>query len=326
MADTAGKSQSSRPGGFLNMPDLRTLTAPQAADALVKTEQFYVHKGLRVMDEIRRRLLLHSERGDEILPENVINEIFLSTEQLYDFNSGLLKKLEEARWEGTERFLCTLGEIIDPLLPYLRLYTEFVLKSRASISAVRERNEKSKTFRSFLEINEKVAGTDLFTLLSSPMNRFPQYITFLGAIHSALPPDHPAAVSLGATINKVQGIMDSISSRAENTIRRERVVQLQQNFFKNDVALVDPTRRFYRQGLVYVVKDARRKEEHSMTLFNDCILLSQKGLFGVSVKHVVQLAGIGLSLSPSAAGVENSFKLTTSLGGVKEEYWLQVCF
>ncbi len=133
------------------------------------SQRKYVERGLRVLAEMEQRLKFHNRMKMDVIKDDDINQVFLSIEGVYRFNSQLLDTLMRLRFEGMDVFLTRLGETVDRVMGFLKMYVEYVLKTKTAIARLRQLEKENTKFRDFLIINEAVAGVNLITLLQAPV-------------------------------------------------------------------------------------------------------------------------------------------------------------
>ncbi len=127
------------------------------------------------------------------------------------------------------------------------------------------------------------------------MERLPQYIIFFSSIFVGLPEGHPAAVSLGNTVQKMQKVMDEIANKAKIASQNERVVDCHQRVFKDSLNLIDPTRRGIMAG---ELTNLENKSQLMVYLFNDFLLTGTKNTFGsaYSIKDLMLIPGLRVTV------------------------------
>lgn len=306
------------PVAFLKIPNFDGMDARTALDAFLKSEEFYVERGLRVVCEtFEQRLIVHNKLQIEtVLDPQDIGEIFLNISPIYDFNRKLYGELMKARLVGIDELMTRLGKIMSQHIPFFKLYTTYI-KAQKKAQAAFETARLKKKFQQFLQINEECCGHQLAEMLTVPVMRLPQYLRFLGAIHSKMHDSDKAAMELGDALTQLLAMTDEIAETLRDEKARRMVVTLQQQWFKNNCELVSQARFFIKQGDMKIIFPKSlfkaRWKRYVFILFNDMLLWStKKGMFAASIVDMHRLHGMTVTDEPNGPDYGSAFKIRIS--------------
>lgn len=306
------------PVAFLKIPNFDGMDARTALDAFLKSEEFYVERGLRVVCEtFEQRLVVHNKlQIDVVLDQQDITEIFLNISPIYDFNRKLYGELMKARLVSIDELMTRLGKIMSQHIPFFKLYTTYI-KAQKKAQAAFETARLKKRFQQFLQINEECCGHQLAEMLTVPVMRLPQYLRFLGAIHSKMADSDKAAMELGDALTQLLAMTDEIAETLRDEKARRMVVTLQQQWFKNNCELVSQARFFIKQGDMKIIFPKSlfkaRWKRYVFILFNDMLLWSTKrGMFAASIVDLHRLHGMIVTDEPNGPDYGSAFRIKIS--------------
>eukprot|EP00462_Mataza_sp_D1_P019215 CAMPEP_0175140716 /NCGR_PEP_ID=MMETSP0087-20121206/11680_1 /TAXON_ID=136419 /ORGANISM="Unknown Unknown, Strain D1" /LENGTH=719 /DNA_ID=CAMNT_0016424003 /DNA_START=11 /DNA_END=2170 /DNA_ORIENTATION=+ len=315
---------------LLKMPSLANLSLAETAKKFLDSESVYVERGLRgAVESFQNRLQIRRDLNDEVINEMEEMKIFQNIKNIYDFNRKMFDELMVVRMEGLSYFIEHLGGTMVKFIPFFRMYAHYIKNSRKSLEVLQVLKDSSK-FKAFLTLNEKCAGSDLKSLLSTPVNRVPQYLAYLAALHSKVPANTAAAQALHQAISDLQAVADDISKKMKEDKARSQVMLIQKLTFSDDVALVAPHRLFVKkQTLKFISTEKslfkKSVKEYTIWLFNDMLLIghAESSMWKGSVKHIMRTEGLKVQeLPPQAAeNHENAFVITSAL----DKDRLQIC-
>jgi len=287
-----GKSKKAKDqtAKMLKMPNLANLPASEAIDKFLESEEFYVERALRVTCEVFEVFLVnHVKLKKEILVDNEIKEVFLNISHLYPFHQDMLATLTTLRFKGSGAIIKDFGKTLKQFIPFFKLYTQYVQKSREAQKTLVELKKKKKNFVQFLELNEAVAGVPLGELLLAPVTRLPQYLSFLGAVYEGMSDKNSdGATQLLNTISEIIKVTEGITSFLALEAARKQTVQIQEKVFNGTIAVVSPTRYvmcFGQLQKVYQDKSTLHSgtSKQYFVLFNDCLMFGYDG----KARHVL---------------------------------------
>ncbi len=303
---------------YLKLPAFKDMTCHERADAFLRSEQRYVAEGLRVLYEIQNRLKCQNTLNIGILTSEEINSLYLNVDSIYTFSDNILRQFNEARWHGVDTFISSIPSILDKNIPFFKLYANYILNVKNAVKLSKDfcADKKRKGFKEFVMLSDMCYEKAMDVLMQTPVNRLPQYVRYIGAIAESLPENHPDIDTLSTTVLKLKEVMDQISTSAENTTRRAKVVEIQESIFKGDLLLVDPTRKFFRSGRMKI-RDGSKYVEYNFYLFSDFLMYAATGMFGsMNIKGIMPLAGAKIT---PVNETPNTFRIVSGLNAKEWE-------
>lgn len=134
------------------------IPVPSLIKELLSTEVTYV-ENLNIVVKV----FIQPLKKDSILTQEELNKIFSNIETILNFNACMLVRLEEriSNWSVHQ----CLGDIFLELVPYLKMYSNYISNYKQAIETLQElRNTKPK-FRAFLEVRKKKFGLNSYSFL-----------------------------------------------------------------------------------------------------------------------------------------------------------------
>lgn len=296
----AAATANSRPislNGLMPLPNLDAMSPDEIALAFYQSEYHYVNDCLKVlMQDFRDRLDTHSMVGQDVLTkeqfmlEKVGMGIFpKDLKSLCDLHEKLLqfmksRMIEDVAKGGGGALRDNIGAIMNMVVPFFGLYTDLVknIKSRHLSKLEEIKAGNANGFQTWLEVNEFVTGMQFRQMLEAPMERLPQYLMFCGKLYQkqAVEAQGKRTVplqSLSEAVRGIQQVTDKISQTIMDQQRRDQLLEVQMENFKNSVDLVTASRKCFRIGNVklHEVKGKGKygkPKPHVFVLCNDCVL------------------------------------------------------
>ncbi|ETO12504.1 Rho/RAC guanine nucleotide exchange factor [Reticulomyxa filosa] len=125
-----------------------------ASETFLTSEKVFVEDKLRwVYETFFQRLQVHIKLKKPIIEEEDILAIFGNIEILYTANSNLYADLLALRMEGREALRDGLGKTMQAFIPYLKVYTDYIGRTKERNDKVEELKSSNKKFRVFIKIN-----------------------------------------------------------------------------------------------------------------------------------------------------------------------------
>ncbi|OCT58068.1 hypothetical protein XELAEV_18002565mg [Xenopus laevis] len=158
------------------------------ARELLQTEEAYV-KRLDLLDQVFCTRLLSAG-----IPQDVINGIFSNISSIYRFHCQFLLPELKARimqeWDTNPR----IGDILQKLAPFLKMYGEYVKNFDKAMDMVNSWTQRSSTFKEVVHTIQKDQICGNLTLqhhMLEPVQRIPRYELLLKDYLKKLPEDSP---------------------------------------------------------------------------------------------------------------------------------------
>nr|XP_020741432.1 FYVE, RhoGEF and PH domain-containing protein 2 isoform X2 [Odocoileus virginianus texanus] len=178
---------------------------------LLETEQAYVAR-LHLLDQVFFQELLKEARGSKAFPEDVVRLIFSNISSIYQFHSQfflpeLQRRLDD--WTTTPR----IGDVIQKLAPFLKMYSEYVKNFERAIELLATWTDKSAPFQEVItriQSSEASASLTLQHHMLEPVQRIPRYELLLKEYVQKLPGQAP-------DLADAQKALDMIFSAAQHS-------------------------------------------------------------------------------------------------------------
>lgn len=316
-------------------PTFKDLGLKEIAENFLHSEFIYVERGLRpCVEQFQMRIDRTREFGEPVLDQLNQMQLFQNIEMLYDFHKKLHQSLTILRYEGIQIFLEDLGNLMLEVIPFFRLYAQYV--NKYSPNRVQDLKQSHSMFTKFIQLEEACCGNDLATLLSLPVYRLPQYMAYLAQMASRTQADTDAREELQGAITEIQKVCDEITKKQANEKKRNKVVSISKEVFNDEMNLIAPHRLFVRAGVVNLIRDKKdvgmfqsQKKEYDMWLFNDMLVLGHKGGAGIgrllgkagNISAVMRIEGMAVESVPNQDD-EHYFTVTSTIDPAKPERWL----
>ncbi|XP_065768544.1 FYVE, RhoGEF and PH domain-containing protein 2 isoform X2 [Muntiacus reevesi] len=240
---------------------------------LLETEQAYVAR-LHLLDQVFFQELLKEARGSKAFPEDVVRLIFSNISSIYQFHSQfflpeLQRRLDD--WTTTPR----IGDVIQKLAPFLKMYSEYVKNFERAIELLATWTDKSPAFQEVItriQSSEASASLTLQHHMLEPVQRIPRYELLLKEYVQKLPGQAP-------DLADAQKALDMIFSAAQHSntaiTEMERLQELWEVYQRLGLEddIVDPSNTLLREGPVLKISFRRSGPmERYLFLFNNMLL------------------------------------------------------
>ncbi|XP_043306497.1 FYVE, RhoGEF and PH domain-containing protein 2 isoform X2 [Cervus canadensis] len=240
---------------------------------LLETEQAYVAR-LYLLDQVFFQELLKEAHGSKAFPEDVVRLIFSNISSIYQFHSQfflpeLQRRLDD--WTATPR----IGDVIQKLAPFLKMYSEYVKNFERAIELLATWTDKSPPFQEVItriQSSEASASLTLQHHMLEPVQRIPRYELLLKEYVQKLPDQAP-------DLADAQKALDMIFSAAQHSnaaiTEMERLQELWEVYQRLGLEddIVDPSNTLLREGPVLKISFRRNGPmERYLFLFNNMLL------------------------------------------------------
>eukprot|EP00002_Diphylleia_rotans_P028128 TRINITY_DN5674_c0_g1_i5.p1 TRINITY_DN5674_c0_g1~~TRINITY_DN5674_c0_g1_i5.p1 ORF type:complete len:805 (+),score=161.21 TRINITY_DN5674_c0_g1_i5:52-2466(+) len=164
-----------------------------------------------------------------------IKALFGNFDVLYSFHQELLGALE-AQLSGWPYAECRIGKIFRARAPFLKYYAEYVSNFHFA-SETMKRLESMERFKIVVAgAEEKHEAMSLLPILALPLNRVPQYESFLEAILQHTPKTHPDYNDLFEVLAIVRQTVPIIQDRLEHSAERAVILDILRRLQKSPVS------------------------------------------------------------------------------------------
>jgi len=143
------------------------------------------------------------------------------------------------------------------------------------------RNAKNQAFTNFLkekEQNPKCRGLTLFSFLIKPVQRICKYPLFLREFIRATPEDTSEYKIFSEAQTKIEDVVEFINARKRENEMNQKIFDIQNNIEELDSPIVDPRRRYIKEGdvLLRYGESDKKQIDCKLFLFNDLLLFAKK--------------------------------------------------
>jgi len=131
-------------------------------------------------------------------------------------------------------------------------------------------------------LNEDCRGLTLFSFLIKPVQRICKYPLLLKDLLNHTKEDHPDYDNLVQALPKINTVVEYVNERKRLAENLQKIMDVQNQIESTEeLNLVEPTRRFVREGTLKVIENGRTRERNTY-VFNDLVVLTKgkKNLMG----------------------------------------------
>lgn len=204
----------------------------------VSSEQTYL-EGLDVVVKIFcLRLKVMVELGRPLLTLDEIQSAFLNVEEIRDMSRLILEDMKKLQQNGLDALAEGIGPLFLEFLPYFKMYTLFVNHYHTSSMTLREYRKSNKNLEAFMCLQERCEGTDVSSLLITPVQRIPRYLLLLDSLIKEFDPMHHALPALKHALDELKSVASNVNESCYSSEARSRVLEIQRQFFNDKVQLV----------------------------------------------------------------------------------------
>eukprot|EP01103_Thecamoeba_quadrilineata_P003208 TRINITY_DN13008_c0_g1_i1.p1 TRINITY_DN13008_c0_g1~~TRINITY_DN13008_c0_g1_i1.p1 ORF type:complete len:642 (+),score=138.67 TRINITY_DN13008_c0_g1_i1:79-2004(+) len=238
----------------------------EAIKELINTEKAYV-EDLRVVVEV----YIQDLKKKQIIETKSIKAIFSNIEMLLNVNREFTTAFgaESQKAPPDQNF----GGIFIELVEYLKAYTQYSSDQEQSLQVIRSLRTNPE-FTKFLEEgqrNPRCKGGTLLSYLIKPIQRLCKYPLLLKQIQNYLPNDHSDHSNITIAIDKVEKVVAQVNDSKMKIENVMKIMELQ-NSIDGAEHLVQPGRKFLREGELFTSESSKLKEHH-IFLFSDLLML-----------------------------------------------------
>ncbi|ETE64475.1 FYVE, RhoGEF and PH domain-containing protein 2, partial [Ophiophagus hannah] len=264
---------------------------------LLETEQAYVVR-LHLLDQVFFSELMKEARTTKAFPEDVVKMIFSNISSIYQFHSQfflpeLKKRMED--WDSNPR----IGDIIQKLAPFLKMYSEYVKNFDKAIRLITVWSEKALPFQELISNIQKREASANLTLqhhMLEPIQRIPRYELLLKDYIQKLPLASPDK-------EDAQKALEMIFTAAKHSnaaiAEMERLQNLWDVYHRLglDDDIVDPSNEFIKEGPIQKISFRfNNTSERYLFLFNNLLLYCVPKVIQVGsefqVRHRIDVNGM----------------------------------
>ncbi|XP_035298857.1 FYVE, RhoGEF and PH domain-containing protein 3 isoform X4 [Cricetulus griseus] len=319
--ENVGLTQCSDPQKRLNI-----------ARELLHTEEAYV-KRLHLLDQVFCTKL--TEAG---IPPEVTTGIFSNISSIYRFHGQFLlpelqKRITE-EWDTNPR----LGDILQKLAPFLKMYGEYVKNFDRAMGLVSTWTQRSQQFKDVIHSVQKQEVCGNLTLqhhMLEPVQRVPRYELLLKDYLNRLPRDAPDRKDAERSLELISTAADHSNAAIRKMEKMHKLLEVYEQL-GGEEDIVNPANELIKEGNIQKLsaKNGTTQDRH-LFLFNNVMLycVPKLRLMGqkFSVREKMDISDLQVQdiVKPNAAhtfiitGRKRSLELQTRTQEEKKE-WIQV--
>lgn len=302
------------------------------AQELLHTEEAYV-KRLHLLDQVFCAKL--TEAG---IPPEVTTGIFSNISSIYRFHGqfllpGLKKRITE-EWDTKPR----LGDILQKLAPFLKMYGEYVKNFDRAMGLVSTWTQRSPQFKDVIYTIQKQEVCGNLTLqhhMLEPVQRVPRYELLLKDYLKRLPRDAPDRKDAERSLELISTAADHSNAAIRKMEKMHKLLEVYEQL-GGEEDIVNPANELIKEGNIQKLsaKNGTTQDRH-LFLFNNVMLycVPKLRLMGqkFSVREKMDISDLQVQdvVKPNAArtfiitGRKRSLELQTRTEEEKKE-WIQV--
>ncbi|XP_062063083.1 FYVE, RhoGEF and PH domain-containing protein 3 [Lepus europaeus] len=302
------------------------------AQELLQTEETYVRR-LHLLDQVFCTRL--TEAG---IPPEVTTGIFSNISSIYRFHGQFL--LPELRtriseeWDTNPR----LGDILQKLAPFLKMYGEYVKNFDRAMALVSTWTQRSPPFKDVIHSIQKQEVCGNLTLqhhMLEPVQRVPRYALLLKDYLKRLPGDNPDRKDAERSLELISTAADHSNAAIRKVEKMHKLLEVYEQL-GGEEDIVNPANELIKEGHIQKLsaKNGTAQDRH-LFLLNSMILycVPRLRLMGqkFSVREKMDISGLQVrdTVKPNAAhtfiivGKNRSLELQARTEEEKKE-WIQV--
>uniref|UniRef100_A0A8C6DF55 FYVE, RhoGEF and PH domain containing 3 n=1 Tax=Moschus moschiferus TaxID=68415 RepID=A0A8C6DF55_MOSMO len=301
------------------------------AQEFLHTEETYV-KRLHLLDQVFCTRL--TEAG---IPSEVTTGIFSNISSIYRFHGQFLLPELQARitneWDVNPR----LGDILQKLAPFLKMYGEYVKNFDRAMELVSTWTQRSLVFKDIVQSIQKQEMCGNLTLqhhMLEPVQRVPRYELLLKDYLKRLPEDAPDWKDAERSLELISTAANHSNAAIRKMEKMHKLLEVYERL-GGEEDIVNPANELIKEGHIQKLsaKNGTTQDRH-LFLFNSMILYCVPKLWLMgqkfSVREKMDISGLQVQdiVKSSAAhtfiitGKKRSLELQTRTEEEKKE-WIQ---
>ncbi|XP_013362353.1 PREDICTED: FYVE, RhoGEF and PH domain-containing protein 3 isoform X2 [Chinchilla lanigera] len=302
------------------------------AQELLHTEETYVRR-LHLLDQVFCTRL--TEAG---IPPEVTTGIFSNISSIYRFHGQFL--LPELRTRITEEWDTNprLGDILQKLAPFLKMYGEYVKNFDRAVGLVSSWTQRSQPFKDVVHSIQKQEVCGNLTLqhhMLEPVQRVPRYELLLKDYLRRLPEDSPDRKDAERSLELISTAANHSNAAIRKMEKMHKLLEVYEQL-GGEEDIVNPANELIKEGHIQKLsaKNGTTQDRH-LFLFNSMVLycVPKLRLMGqkFSVREKMDISGLQVQdiVKPNTAhtfiltGRKRCLELQTRTEEEKKE-WIQV--
>nr|XP_039331111.1 FYVE, RhoGEF and PH domain-containing protein 3 isoform X1 [Saimiri boliviensis boliviensis] len=302
------------------------------AQELLHTEETYV-KRLHLLDQV-----FCTRLTDAGIPPEVITGIFSNIASIHRFHGQFLLPELQTRiteeWDTNPR----LGDILQKLAPFLKMYGEYVKNFDRAVGLVSTWTQRSPLFKDVIHSIQKQEVCGNLTLqhhMLEPVQRVPRYELLLKDYLKRLPQDAPDRKDAERSLELISTAANHSNAAIRKVEKMHKLLEVYEQL-GGEEDIVNPANELIKEGQIQKLsaKNGTAQDRH-LFLFNSMILycVPKLRLMGqkFSVREKMDISGLQVQdvIKPNTAhtfivtGKKRSLELQTRTEEEKKE-WIQI--
>ncbi|XP_053144131.1 FYVE, RhoGEF and PH domain-containing protein 3-like isoform X2 [Hemicordylus capensis] len=320
----------------LECVDSNKCTEPQKlfniANELLHTEEAYV-KRLHLLDQVFCTKLY--EAG---IPPEVVTGIFSNISSIYCFHEQFL--LPELKTRITEEWNTNprLGDILQKLAPFLKMYGEYVKNFDRAMDMVNTWMQRSSPFKDVIQNIQKQEICGNLTLqhhMLEPVQRIPRYELLLKDYLKKLPEESPDRKDAEKSLELISTAANHSNAAIRKMEKMHKLLEVYERL-GGEEDIVNPANELIKEGHIQKLSAKNgTAQDRYLFLFNSMVLycVPKLRLIGqkFSVREKIDIAGLqvqeiikqNVAHTFSITGKKRSLELQARTEEEKKE-WIQV--
>uniref|UniRef100_A0A8D2KYK5 FYVE, RhoGEF and PH domain containing 3 n=1 Tax=Varanus komodoensis TaxID=61221 RepID=A0A8D2KYK5_VARKO len=298
--------------------DINKCSEPQKlfniANELLHTEEAYV-KRLHLLDQVFCAKL--SEAG---IPNEVITGIFSNISSIYCFHGQFL--LPELKTRITDEWNTNprLGDILQKLAPFLKMYGEYVKNFDRAMDMVNTWIQRSSPFKDIIQNIQKQEICGNLTLqhhMLEPVQRIPRYELLLKDYLKKLPGESPDRKDAEKSLELISTAANHSNAAIRKMEKMHKLLEVYERL-GGEEDIVNPANELIKEGHIQKLSAKNgTAQDRYLFLFNSMILycVPKLRLMGqkFSVREKIDIAGLQQNAAHtfSITGKKRSLELQT---------------
>eukprot|EP00005_Dracoamoeba_jomungandri_P006538 CAMPEP_0174275202 /NCGR_PEP_ID=MMETSP0439-20130205/59698_1 /TAXON_ID=0 /ORGANISM="Stereomyxa ramosa, Strain Chinc5" /LENGTH=1210 /DNA_ID=CAMNT_0015367285 /DNA_START=30 /DNA_END=3662 /DNA_ORIENTATION=+ len=264
----------------------------QIANEILDTEVQYVSDLRLVVDEFLKPLRKAVADGSPILSEPEIRTIFSTIEIIVTINGEFLEGLKE-RMENWHPNLI-LGDKFEYMAGVLKIYTDYVQHFDEALLQLQEsrKQKKFKKFctKTFLDIGKPLG--QLTAYLITPVQRVPRYQLLLKDLLRHTWKTHPDYENINEALKKTANTAAYLNEKQNEVANIQKMVEIQSLLYGKKIErLIDPHRRFIKEGGLDEINEKGKMKSRWFFLFTDIMVRCQSSKRSLNKKSSLKNDG-----------------------------------
>lgn len=200
----------------------------RAAEEILTTEVAYVEQLSMLINAYKKPI-----DAAKVIDRMSLKGIFVNVEVLESLHRTFLSDLQQQmeQW-SPENESPGLSSVILSLVPYLKLYIEYITDFDRSLKLVESLHNENEPYHQLIQTlgaGGFVGRLGLDSLRVVPIQRIPRYVLLLKALIKYTPEDHPDYKNLEEALHKMSELATFINTKKSEAESRNRLIELSAN-------------------------------------------------------------------------------------------------